>query len=227
MKGLIRHTRKFGGYALLIASVSGCAQHEKPNVVTPNNSTLTLSSYYVPEKGQSPTDLTLRVVTKEYVSGVGVGYALGMALLGSYSVAATQKENMRGVNVSTLEQPTYSYFIPKMKTQVANWMQANSAGYAYKNDLFVYPVTWLLVYSNLTKADGLYELRYRIDMHKRPEDGNMFSAWNMYSCTPTPKVAKYEDWTRNDYALVKSTTQEYMDSCLKQTQDQLPNLLKK
>ncbi|CAI1077865.1 Uncharacterised protein [Serratia proteamaculans] len=55
----------------------------------------------------------------------------------------------------------------------------------------------------------------------------MFSAFDQFKCSPTPRSASLTQWQASDYAMVKQVTTEYMDNCLSQLDGQLTALLKR
>jgi hypothetical protein len=93
--------------------------------------------------------------------------------------------------------------------------------------LHITPAKWLLVYQELSKSDTPFELCYAVTFYKRPEGGNMFSAFDQFKCSPTPRTASLAQWQASDYAMVKQVTTEYMDNCLSQLDEQLTTLLKR
>nr|WP_237932524.1 hypothetical protein [Buttiauxella sp. S19-1] len=100
-------------------------------------------------------------------------------------------------------------------------------GYTYKNPLYIGHATWALIYNDVAATDPAYQLKYKLIFYKRPEDGNMFSAFTVAECSPAPVEAKLSDWRANNYARVTAETEKYMSSCLLELNNQLPRLLKK
>jgi len=145
---------------------------------------------------------------------------------GGLSVNTFSKDDLRGNTIDSLPEPTKAYLTPKAKPIISDWLQNNAHGYQYKNDLNIAAAQWLLVYQDLSTDNSNYELRYTVKFYKKPEDANMFSAFIISECSPKPETASLVDWQANGYALVKKTTEKYMDSCLLELNNQLPRLLK-
>ena len=155
-----------------------------------------------------------------------MGIAVVGALLGSINSSDFDKENYKGTTVETLENPTNNWFIPKAKQNITQWMNEKGNGHLYKQPLYIGKATWALIYKDANAATPLYQLKYKVLFYKRPESGNMFSAFTVAECTPTPVEAPLSDWNANNYKKVISETEKYMNSCLLELNNQLPRLLK-
>ena len=212
---------------LLLTACSSTNNVEK--VTAANGSSIGVKSFFaLPENNNNQhADTKLRIVT-QVDTGVGVGLqVLTSALTGGLSASTFSKDALKGSSVDTLPEPTKSYLVPKAKVVIADWLQKNGAGYSYKNNLNITPARWLLVYQELAKSDTQFELRYAVTFYKRPEGGNMFSAFDQFKCSPIPRSASLTQWQASDYAMVKQVTTEYMDNCLSQLDGQLTTLLKR
>ncbi|MDW5500332.1 hypothetical protein R6Y99_11085 [Pseudomonas lundensis] len=212
---------------LLLTACSSTNNVEK--VTAANGSSIGVKTFFaLPENNNNQyADTKLRVVTQAD-TGVGVGLSvLTSVLAGGLSASTFSKDTLKGSSVDTLPEPTKSYLVPKAKAVIADWLQKNGAGYSYKNNLNITPAKWLLVYQELSKSDTQFELRYAVTFYKRPEGGSMFSAFDQFKCSPTPRVASLAQWQASDYAMVKQVTTEYMDNCLSQLDGQLTALLKR
>ena len=212
---------------LLLTACSSTNNVEK--VTAANGSSIGVKSFFaLPENNNNQhADTKLRIVT-QVDTGVGVGLqVLTSALTGGLSASTFSKDALKGSSVDTLPEPTKSYLVPKAKVVIADWLQKNGAGYSYKNNFNITPARWLLVYQELAKSDTQFELRYAVTFYKRPEGGNMFSAFDQFKCSPIPRSASLTQWQASDYAMVKQVTTEYMDNCLSQLDGQLTTLLKR
>lgn len=209
--------------------LAACATTPNTDKITAaNGSSVALYTGFVSAElnNNQYADLHLREVTPAH-TGVGVGInVLASVLARGISASTFSKDTLKGNNIDTLPEPTEAYLKPKAKLVIADWLQKNGNGYQYKNDLNIVAAKWLLVYQDLSTENSNYELRYTVKFYKKPEDGNMFSSFIMAGCSPKPDVAKLADWQANGYALVKKTTEKYMDSCVLELQNQLPTLLK-
>lgn len=212
---------------LLLTACSSTNNVEK--VTAANGSSIGVKTFFaLPENNNNQyADTKLRIVTQAD-TGVGVGLSvLSSVLTGRLSASTFSKDTLKGSSVDTLPEPTKNYLVPKAKVVIADWLQKNGAGYSYKNNLNITPARWLLVYQELAKSDTQFELRYAVTFYKRPEGGNMFSAFDQFKCSPTPRSASLTQWQASDYAMVKQVTTEYMDNCLSQLDGQLTTLLKR
>lgn len=212
---------------LLLTACSSTNNVEK--VTAANGSSIGVKTFFaLPENNNNQyADTKLRIVTQAD-TGVGVGLSvLSSVLTGGLSASTFSKDTLKGSSVDTLPEPTKSYLVPKAKVVIADWLQKNGAGYSYKNNLNITPARWLLVYKELAKSDTQFELRYAVTFYKRPEGGNMFSAFDQFKCSPIPRSASLTQWQASDYAMVKQVTTEYMDNCLSQLDGQLTTLLKR
>ncbi|WP_223271357.1 hypothetical protein [Buttiauxella sp. B2] len=171
-------------------------------------------------------DNKLREVTPTHAT-TGMGLAVLGALTGNINSGDFDKENYKGNTIDALTNPTDAWFTPKAKQNISQWLEANANGYAYKQPLYIGHATWALVYNDATAATPSYQLKYKVIFYKRPESGNMFSAFTVAECSPTPVEAKLSDWRMDNYARVTTETEKYMNSCLLELNNQLPRLLKK
>lgn len=212
--------------AILLTACSSTPKLEK--VTTANGSSISLYSGFISTEmnnNQHP-DVHLREVTPTH-TGVGVGInMLTSVLAGGLAASTFSKEGLKGNSIDTLPEPTKTYLTPKAKPIISAWLEKNGNGYQYKEALNITAAQWLLVYQDLSANDSNYELRYTVKFYKKPEGSNMFSSFVVAECTPKPDTAKLADWQANGYALVKKTTEKYMDSCLLELDNQLPRLLK-
>lgn len=216
--------------AMVSASLilAGCAGSVKPDTVkAANGSSIEIYSVSaIPELNNNRVaDSHLREVTPAHAAA-GMGIAVVGALLGSINSSDFDKENYKGTTVETLENPTNNWFIPKAKQNITQWMNEKGNGHLYKQPLYIGKATWALIYKDANAATPLYQLKYKVLFYKRPESGNMFSAFTVAECTPTPVEAPLSDWNANNYKKVVSETEKYMNSCLLELNNQLPRLLK-
>lgn len=216
--------------AISLLLLTACSSNNNVEKVTAaNGSSIGVRTFYaLPENNNNQyADAKLRIVTQAD-TGVGVGLSvLTSVLAGGLSASTFSKDTLKGSSVDSLPEPTKSYLVPKAKVVIAEWLQKNSAGYNYKNNLNITPARWLLVYQELSKSDTPFELRYAVTFYKRSEGGNMFSAFDQFKCSPTPRTASLAQWQASDYAMVEQVTTEYMDNCLSQLDGQLTALLKR
>lgn len=217
------------GITVGVVLLTACASSPKTEKVTAaNGSSISLYSGFASNdmNNNKNADVKLREVTPAH-TGAGVGLnVLTSVLSGGLSVNTFSKDDLRGNTIDSLPEPTKAYLTPKAKPIISDWLQNNANGYQYKNDLNIAAAQWLLVYQDLGVDNSNYELRYTVKFYKKPEDANMFSAFITSECTPKPETAPLVDWQANGYALVKKTTEKYMDSCLLELNNQLPRLLK-
>lgn len=212
--------------ALLLTACASAPKTEK--ITATNGSSLSLYSGFASTdmNNNQYADVKLREVTPAH-TGAGVGLnVLTSVLSGGLSVNTFSKDGLKGNTIDSMPEPTKTYLTPKAKPIISAWLQKNANGYQYKNDLNIVAARWLLVYQDLGTDNSNYELRYTVKFYKKPEDANMFSAFIISECTPKPETATLADWQANGYALVKKTTEKYMDSCLLELDNQLPRLLK-
>lgn len=212
--------------ALLLTACSSTPKLDK--VTAANGSSVSLYSGFISKEmndNQYP-DVHLREVTPTH-TGVGVGFSvLTSVLAGGVAANSFSKEGLKGNSIDTLPEPTKTYLTPKAKPILSAWLEKNGNGYQYKEEMNIVAAQWLLVYQDLSANNSNYELRYTVKFYKKPEDSNMFTSFVIAECTPKPDVATLTEWQANGYALVKKTTEKYMDSCLLELDNQLPRLMK-
>ncbi|MCT4708607.1 hypothetical protein MUA03_22385 [Enterobacteriaceae bacterium H16N7] len=212
-----------------MAILTGCATSVKPDTVkAANGSTVDILS--VPALADLNknriADNKLREVTPTHAA-TGMGLAVLGALTGNINSGDFDKENYKGNTIDALTNPTDTWFTPKAKQNISQWLAANANGYTYKQPLYIGHATWALIYNDATAADPSYQLKYKLIFYKRPEGGNIFSAFTVAECSPTPVEAKLSDWRMDNYSRVTAETEKYMNSCLLELNNQLPRLLKK
>ena len=212
-----------------MAILTGCASSVKPDTVKAENGSsvdiLSVPALADLNKNRI-ADNKLREVTPTHAT-MGMGIAVLGALTGNINSGDFDKENYKGKTVDTLTNPTDTVFTPKAKQNISQWLAANGNGYAFKQPLYIGHATWALIYNDATATNSVYKLKYKLIFYKRPEGGNMFSAYTVAECSPTPVEAKLTDWQANNYARVMAETEKYMNSCLLELNNQLPRLLKK
>lgn len=216
--------------AIVSASLilAGCAGSVKPDTVkAANGSAIDIYSVSaLPELNDNRiADNTLREVTPTHAAA-GMGLAVLGALTGNINSGDFDKENYKGTSIETLQNPTNSWFVPKAKQNISKWLNEKSNGHVYKQPLYIGKATWALIYKDATATTPLYQLKYKVLFYKRPESGNMFSAFTVAECAPTPVEAPLSEWSANNYQKVTTQTESYMKSCLLELDNQLPRLLK-
>lgn len=216
--------------ALSLALLTGCAGGKKPHIVkATNGSSLEVVSLFAPTdiNGNRYADVKLREVTPAH-SGVGMGLAvIGVVLGGGVSTNSFDKEGYKGNSIDAMPEPTSSYLAPKAETKISQWLDKQGSNVTYKHPLYIAASRWSLVYTDISASNSNYDLSYRVLFYKRPEGGNIFSAYIVSECAPTVKTAPLSEWQANNYQKVTEETQKMMDACLLELDNQLPRLLKK
>lgn len=212
--------------ALLLTACSSTPKTEKITAATGSSISLFSGFASTDMNNKQHPDVHLREVTPTH-TGVGVGMnVLTSVLSGGLAASTFSKDGLKGSSIDALPEPTKSYLTPKAKPIISSWLEKNGSGYQYKENLNIVAAQWLLVYQDLSQDNSNYELRYTVKFYKKPEDANIFSSFIIAECTPKPDTATLADWRENSYALVKKTTEKYMDACLLEMDNQLPRLLK-
>ena len=215
--------------AIVVALLSGCA-HQQPTVVkSTNGSSLEVATLFTPPdmNNNRYADPKLREVTPA-VSGVGMGLSVMTAVLGGgISSNAFDKSNYKGNAIDAMPEPTASYLTPKAGTVIRQWLDKQGSSYAYTQPLYIGAAQWSLVYSDMSADNSNYDLTYRVLFYKRPEGGNIFSAYIISECAPAVKTAALSDWRANQYQKVSEETRKMMDSCVLELENQRPRLLKR
>ncbi|AVX38424.1 DUF6139 family protein [Yersinia massiliensis] len=209
--------------------LTGCASSLKPETVKAENGS-SVDVFSVPALAELNdnriADNKLREVTPTH-NTVGKSLAVLSVLAGSFRSSDFDKENYKGTAIDSLPNPTDTYLTPKLKQNISQWMAKNASGYVYKQPLYIGHATWALIFKDAAANDTMYQLKYKVIIYKRPEDGSMFSAYAVAECAPTPVEATQADWSANRYAKVTTETEKYMNSCLLEFNSQLPRLLNK
>lgn len=220
--------KKMIAIAVAAVALTGCVNTAKPDTVTSSTGS-SLEIYSVPAlsdlNSRRAADVKLRVVSPS-TDAAGKGLAVLSALTGNFNSGSFDKENYKGTAIDSMPNPTGSYFTPKAKQNISQWLAANTSGYKYDQPLSIGYATWALIYKEAA-AVPVYQLKYKVIFYKRPEGGTLLSAYTVADCAPTPVEAPLAEWSKDGYAKVTQQTQAYMDSCLLELNNQLPRLLKK
>jgi len=214
--------------ALTLACLAGCAGNKTQVVKATNGSSLEVAPIFAPTEmnGNRYADTKLREVTPT-ASGVGMGLAvIGAVLGGGVSSGSFDKNAYKGSSIDSMPEPTASYLAPRAEAKIRDWLGKQSATHKYEYPLFIAASNWSLVYSDMSSDNSNYDLRYHVQFYKRPEGGNLFSAFVVADCSPAVKTAPVTEWRANDYQKVTQETQKMMDACLLELDNQLPRLLK-
>lgn len=215
---------------LPLVFIVGCAGNNNSHKVkSVSGGSLDVATIFAPEdmNDNRHPDIKLREVTPMH-SGAGMGLAvLGAAFGGVISSGAFDKDNYKGTTIDAMPEPTARYLGPKADMKIQSWLEKNANGYAYTQPLFIAAAQWSLVYTDMSANNSNYDLTYRVKFYKRPEGGNMFSAFIVSECAPTRKTAPLSEWRANNYDKVTQETQKMMDACMLELENQLPRLLKK
>ncbi|MDI3360581.1 hypothetical protein QQF21_21720 [Lelliottia sp. V89_10] len=216
--------------ALSLTFLTGCAGQVKPHKIqaTDGSSLEVATTFALTDMNNNRyADSKLRVVEPVH-SGTGMGLAIVSAVLGGgIRTGDFDKENYKGSSIDAMPEPTALYFGPKAEHKIQDWLGKNGGGYAYTQPLKIAAAQWSLVYTDMSATNSNYDLTYRVQFYKRPEGGNLLSAFVMAECAPTRVAAPLSDWKANNYAKVTQETQKMMDACLLELDNQLPRLLKK
>jgi hypothetical protein len=214
--------------ALSLACLAGCAGNKSQIVKATNGSTLEVAPIFASAdmNGNRYADTKLREVTPT-ASGVGMGLAvIGAVLGGGVSTNSFDKNAYKGSSIDALPEPTASYLAPKAEVKIRDWLGKQAASHQYEYPLYLAASNWSLVYSDMSSENSNYDLSYHVQFYKRPEGGNVFSAFIVADCSPTVKTAPIAEWRANNYQKVTLETQKMMDACLLELDNQLPRLLK-
>jgi len=211
--------------ALSLTFLTGCAGNlDSHKVRADNGSTLDVATIFAPAdmNNNRYADPKLREVSPAH-SSAGMGLAvLGAALGGGISSGAFDKDSYKGSSIESMPEPTARYLGPKAEVKIRDWLNKNGNGHAYTQPLFIAAAQWSLVYTDMSASNSNYDLTYRVKFYKRPEGGNMLSAYVVSECAPTHATAQLSDWKANGYAKVTQETQKMMDACLLELENQLP-----
>ncbi len=214
---------------LFVVTLTGCASKIKPETVTSSNGSsieIMAVSAQADLNNNRIADNSLRVVTPTH-NAVGKGLAVLSVLTGNIKPSSFDKENYKGEVIESMKNPTDTYLAQGAKKSISKWMDSQSSGYVYKEQLNIGHATWALIFKDATATTPVYQLKYKVLFYKKPEGGNMFSAYTVAECSPVPVEANLSEWERENYKKVTIETQKYMDACIMELNNQLPRLLKK
>lgn len=215
---------------LSLAFLTGCAgKNNAHKVQAASGSSLDVSSTFVSTdmNNNHYPDIKLRVVSP-VTTGAMVGLSVMTAVLGGGIGSATfDKNQYKGTSVDTMPEPTSGYFSPRAEVKIKHWLDKNGNGYVWTQPLYIAAAQWSLIYTDMSASNSNYDLTWRVVFYKRPEGGNILSAYIISECSPTHVTAPLNDWKANNYARVTLETQKMMDACLLELENQLPRLLKK
>lgn len=223
--------KKYSGVIILIGTLmlSGCAGPKPTTVKAVDGSSVAIfSTFATPDlNGNNYADTRLRIVSPVH-SATGMGLKVLSAVLGGgVSPYGFDKEDYKGRSIDSMPEPTKSYLLPKAEARISKWLSENGKGHQYDQTLYIAAARWALIYKDLSAQNSDYELQYRVIFYKRPEGGNVFSAFIIADCSPVKQTAPLNEWEASNYAKVTQVTQQYMDACLLELDNQLPRLLKK
>jgi hypothetical protein len=223
--------KKYSGVIILICTLmlSGCAGPKPTTVKAIDGSSVAISGTFAPPdlNNNNYADTKLRIVSPAHLAS-GMGLKVLTAVLGgSVSSQGFDKEGYKGRSIDSMPEPTKTYFLPKAEARITKWLSENGKGHQYDQPLYIAAARWALIYKDLSAQNSDYELHYRVIFYKRPEGGNAFSAFIIADCSPVKEAAPFSEWEASNYAKVTQVTQQYMDACLLELDNQLPRLLKK
>ncbi|MDA8480887.1 hypothetical protein NNO04_19575 [Citrobacter sp. Awk 4] len=116
------------------AVLTGCVNSAKPDTVTSTTGS-SIEIYSMPALADLNNgriaDNKLRVVSPS-ADAAGKGLAVLAALTGNFSSGSFDKENYKGSAIDSMVNPTDSYFTPKAKQNISQWMDTNASGYKYQ-----------------------------------------------------------------------------------------------
>lgn len=214
---------------LCVIVLTGCASKIKPEKVTSSNGSsieIMAVSAQADLNNNRIADNSLRLVTPTH-NAVGKGLAVLSVLTGNINSSSFDKENYKGEIIESIKNPTDTYLAEAAKKTISKWMDSQSSGYVYKEQLYIGHATWALIFKDATATTPVYQLKYKVLFYKKPEGGNMFSAYTVAECSPAPVEANLSEWERENYKKVTVETQKYMDACVLELNNQFPRLLKK
>lgn len=221
---------KFTAITLLfVVALTGCVIKIKPEKVTSSNGSsieITAVSALADLNDNRIADNSLRVVTPTH-NALGKGLAVLSVLTGNIKPSSFDKENYKGEIIESIKNPTGTYLVQGAKKTISKWMDSQSSGYIYKEQLYIGHATWALIFKDAAATTPVYQLKYKVLFYKKPEGGNIFFAYTVAECSPVPVEAILSEWEHENYKKVTIETQKYMDACILELNNQFPRLLKK
>lgn len=181
-----------------------------------NGSTLKIDSYeQLLTDTHQPTDTSLRYITRADTSKVvalkTISFIAG-AFIGGSSVNGFSKDELRGTAITSLPNPTVSFFSEGVEKSLHAAVAEKPAG-QLKHPLEIRPYVWMLVYENLSGGEN-YELHYSATLLRGKDHPEAKPDYASLSCTPTPVKAPLAEWEANNYQKVNDVTRGYMENCL-------------
>ena len=169
---------------LFVVALTGCASKIKPETVTSSNGSsieIMAVSAQADLNNNRIADNSLRVVTPTH-NAVGKGLAVLSVLTGNIKPSSFDKENYKGKSSSRSKILLIPIlFKVQRKVSVSGWTQ--SSGYVYKEQLNIGHATGI-DFKDATATTPVYQLKYKVLFYKKPEGGNMFSAYTVAECSP-------------------------------------------
>lgn len=184
----------------------------------------------LPDSPMGKGDEVLRLVQRSTTGNVAAAYTavnvLTGLLGGGVKVGSFHKDQLKGTKIDSIPNPALAALPGAFRNRLdAYFEQHRDALPAEHRAMQIDAGDWLLVYQKLSDADTQYELRFQAHVGVPPKKlGFMkFERSNIsMSCQPEPKVASLEQWQAEDYALVKSTANAYVEECAEHFAQALP-----
>jgi hypothetical protein len=181
----------------------------------------------------------LIVRPKNTQNNVATQAALNVALfaLGGLSFKTFSKDDLKGnkledvKNRNNVRNPVATDFITQLRAQIKPELQSRSdlKTRVFKNSLQVAGGSFKLVYEGLTGDEAnLYKMKAELSAYKRKESAGPFTVKPLVevSCNRvSEKALPLEDWSKDDYVMVRQWVDETLDQCSKNVIAALPDLL--
>ncbi len=165
--------------------------------------------------------LPLRLVTRGRIRGTQAG-ALALAYFGNGKLQRFAKNSPRGSSIDTLPSPALTDMPGALRTQLADYFRNHPDTVPYEpRTVQTLAGDWTLAYVEDSGDESQYELTHNATVGFRlSDDGAKQTA---ITCNDR-RLAPLPDWQADDYAKVRSASQEFAQRCAARFARQLPSL---
>ncbi|ADU72432.1 hypothetical protein [Pantoea sp. At-9b] len=187
-------------------------------VTSANQSQLAVEGWQDLETNYSrPSDTQLHYVTQGDTSKAAALKTLqfvSMMFVGG-QIQSFGKEQLRGTEVAGVMNPSLAYLTPRV-SEILKTEMDHRPTQKYDKPLIIKPLTWKLIYKNLSGGDDNYQLVMSTTLTRFVSDNAGHATFQQIDCkadTTTPEFT-LPQWQANNYAKVNEVTQKIMDRCL-------------
>jgi len=171
------------------------------------------------QDGQRYPDNVLRIVNKED-RNVDVALLVVGAMLGGFRLPVS-KDDYRGTKVETLPHPAMDGLAKGIEKALLEWREKNGVrGTVYKHPVLIRKDRFALVFGEYMADKPYYDLQIQTTVLHKPDNAIWFLNPEYVTCVSNFQGMnlQLDQWTADDYALVRARGREHVRDCVQKTQ---------